>query len=127
MNKQTITKKQSILKILFKESTLFHVIAIIILVVGAIFLDYGIAVWETKTFGVDNNFGYICNIACRMALNAMGAFVAWGILRLLFNLLRSGIAQLVALIHYCYLPLTEDEVRGRFASIESYIRYMENK
>lgn len=50
-------------------------IAIIILVVGAIFLDYGIAVWETKTFGVDNNFGYICNIVLRMALNAMGAYV----------------------------------------------------
>lgn len=129
MSETVITKKRSILKTLCKESTLFHVIAGIILAAVAIFLDYWIAAWEVKTFGlVDGpNDNYICNIVLRMFLNAVITFVAVFIIGTLFNLLRSGISQMIALIRYCYLPLTESEVRGKFTTEESYIRYMENK
>ena len=123
MSETTITKKRSILKILCKESALLHAIAIIIFIVGAISLDYMVSLWEIKAFSLRG--GKI--IVLYMFLNAMVAFIVYMILVFLLNRLKGGITQMIALIHYCYLPLTESEVRGRFISVENYLRYMENK
>lgn len=124
MSSQNIEKKQNILKILCKESTLLHAIAIITLTVGAIFLDYVVTMWEIKVFRLEGEWKIII---LYMLLNAMVAFIAYIILVFLLNWLKGGISQMFALIHYCYLPLTENEVRERFTSAESYIRHIENK
>lgn len=138
MKKTDISKKRSFIVTAVKESEMIHVILTVLAIVAGIVIDYFLTKWEIKTF-IPNLLDksradrYLCEFMVLMVfanpfLMSIIVFLIWVFKNLLFYGIKVGIKKLKAIYRYCFIPLTEAEVRKcGFTSSDAYINYVLNE
>lgn len=138
MKKTDISKKRSFIVTAVKESEMIHVILTVLAIVAGIVIDYFLTKWEIKTFTpnlLDKSRAdrYLCEFMVLMVftnpfLMSIIVFLIWVFKNLLFYGIKVGIKKLKAIYRYCFIPLTEAEVRKcGFTSSDAYINYVLNE
>lgn len=138
MKKTDISKKRSFIVTAVKESEMIHVILTVLAIVAGIVIDYFLTKWEIKTFTpnlLDKSRAdrYLCEFMVLMVfvnpfLVSIIAFLIWGFKDLFIYGIKVGIKKLKAIYRYCFIPLTEAEVRKcGFTSSDAYINYILNE
>lgn len=141
MKKTDISKKRSFIVTAVKESEMIHVILTVLAIVAGIVIDYFLTKWEIKTFTpnlLDKSRAdeYLCEFMVLMVfanpfLVSIIAFLIWGFKDLFIDMfygIKVGIKKLKAIYRYCFIPLTEAEVRKcGFTSSDAYINYVLNE
>lgn len=138
MKKTDISKKRSFIVTAVKESEMIHVILTVLAIVVGIVIDYFLTKWEIKTFTpnlLDKSRAdrYLREFICLMVfvnpfLMSIIVFLIWVFKNLLFYGIKVGIKKLKAIYRYCFIPLTEAEVRKcGFTSSDAYINYVLNE
>lgn len=138
MKKTDISKKRSFIVTAVKESEMIHVILTVLAIVAGIVIDYFLTKWEIKTFTpnlLDKSRAdrYLCEFMVLMVftnpfLMSIIVFLIWVFKNLLFYGIKVGIKKLKAIYRYCFIPLTEAEVRKcGFTSSDTYINYVLNE
>lgn len=128
-----LSKKKDFVFELWIESALVRYSTIIIIctamVIGAIFLS----IWEIDTLGwiVDKSAGRVENIiGIGFANLIIFAFIAGFLVFIIFIAIPaiiSEISKIEAIKRYCYVPLTEEEVKQKqFKSATEYFSYMQD-
>lgn len=138
MKKTDISKKRSFIVTAVKESEMIHVILTVLAIVAGIVIDYFLTKWEIKTFTpnlLDKSRAdrYLREFMVLMVftnpfLMSIIVFLIWVFKNLLFYGIKVGIKKLKAIYRYCFIPLTEAEVRKcGFTSSDAYINYVLNE
>lgn len=138
MKKTDISKKRSFIVTAVKKSEMIHVILTVLAIVAGIVIDYFLTKWEIKTFTpnlLDKSRAdrYLREFICLMVfvnpfLMSIIVFLIWVFKNLLFYGIKVGIKKLKAIYRYCFIPLTETEVRKcGFTSSDAYINYVLNE
>lgn len=138
MKKTDISKKRSFIVTAVKESEMIHAILTVLAIVAGIVIDYFLTKWEIKTFTpnlLDKSHAdrYLRGFICLMVfvnpfLMSIIVFLIWVFKNLLFYGIKVGIKKLKAIYRYCFIPLTEAEVRKcGFTSSDAYINYVLNE
>lgn len=141
MKKTDISKKRSFIVTAVEKSEMIHVILTVLAIVAGIVIDYFLTKWEIKTFIpnlLDKSHAdiYLCGFMLLMLfvnplLMAIIAFLIWGFKDLFIDMfygIKVGIKKLKAIYRYCFIPLTEAEVRKcGFTSSDAYINYVLNE
>jgi len=138
MKKTDISKKRSFIVTAVKKSEMIHVILTVLAIVAGIVIDYFLTKWEIKTFTpnlLDKSRAdrYLREFICLMVfvnpfLMSIIVFLIWVFKDLLFYGIKVGIKKLKAIYRYCFIPLTETEVRKcGFTSSDAYINYVLNE
>lgn len=128
---KNLLKKKSRIKVLLERSELIQFILCLLAMVLLCILNYLAAKWECSLAIPDTNSGlfYSLLLITFMAGNIVGLFLLLCILLVLkyavVSTLTEWIRQFRAFNNYCYIPLTEDEVRGfSFASAREYFGHI---
>lgn len=128
---KNLLKKKSRIKVLLERSELIQFILCLLAMVLLCILNYLAARWECSLAIPDTNSGlfYSLLLITFMAGNIVGLFLLLCILLVLkyavVSTLTEWIRKFRALNNYCYIPLTEDEVRGfSFASAREYFGHI---
>lgn len=128
---KNLLKKKSRIKVLLERSELIQFILCLLAMVLLCILNYLAAKWECSLAIPDTNSGlfYSLLLITFMAGNIVGLFLLLCILLVLkyavVSTITEWIRQFRAFNNYCYIPLTEDEVRGfSFASAREYFGHI---
>lgn len=128
---KNLLKKKSRIKVLLERSELIQFILCLLAMVLLCILNYLAARWECSLAIPDTNSGlfYSLLLITFMAGNIVGLFLLLCILLVLkyavVSTLTEWIRKFRAFNNYCYIPLTEDEVRGfSFASAREYFGHI---
>lgn len=135
--KENISKKRSFIETLWKKSTEFQVSVAICIISLFVILDFFMVRLELHfnlILADDIPFTFIVNIfliglsvsviVLIIALIVAVAQTLWMLLRYLPH----GIRKLKAIYRYCFIPLTEDEIREyRFTSVKDYFEYVKEE
>ena len=115
-----LTKKKSRFEVFLEESEMFQGLLVCAGIALFGFLDYWLARLECSLI-LKNLSLNVGNVVTLMLINVI-------ILLLLITLVIPGVRKLIALNNYCYIPLTEDEVRSfGFASAGEYFNHVSRK
>lgn len=141
MKKTDISKKRSFIVTAVEESEMIRVILFVLIGIVGIALDYFLTRWEIKTFFpnlLDKSHadGYLYGFMLLMLfvnpfLLSIIVFLIWGFKNFFIDMfygIKVGIKKLEAIYRYCFIPLTEAEVRKcSFTSSDAYINYVLNE
>lgn len=125
-----LTKKKKRFKVFLEESEMFLTILVLAGIALFCFLDYWLARLEylfipkNISLNVDKELvPYVPEMFIVMLM-----LINLGVLLLFWSLIIPGVRKLIALNNYCYIPLTEDEVRSfGFASAGEYFNHVSRK
>lgn len=125
-----LTKKKSRFEVFLEESEIFLTILVLAGIALFGFLDYWFARLEysfiPKNISLDVDKELIPYVPTMFIIMLM--LINLGALILITTLVVPGIRKLIALNNYCYIPLTEDEVRSLgFASAGEYFNHVSRK
>lgn len=133
-----ISKKQSVLKELWKDSCLFKVVVIILGLALFIIADYVAALIEYYFWGIDKEFD-LPSVLAVMCLNAILFLFICCVFEMLVTLIchivknfkfiprnvYKAMRKMVAIRNSCYIPLTKEELeKCNIDSIEEYFEYI---
>lgn len=133
-----ISKKQSVLKELWKDSCLFKVVVIILGLALFVIADYVAALIEYYFWGIDKEFD-LPSVLAVMCLNAILSLFICCVFEMLVTLIchivknfkfiprnvYKAMRKMVAIRNSCYIPLTKEELeKCDIDSIEEYFEYI---
>ena len=131
MLKKKISKKKNLLMVLWDECIAFKVLFFILAYVAIAFINMPLEKWleahsteflqgltHEKTNFIENSF-IVLPIFEALAV-ALICFIIYG--------LFYSVSKMIAFRNYCYIPLTEDEVKEmEFKNADEYFAYVLNK
>lgn len=128
-----LSKKKDFAFELWIESALVRYSTIIIICTAMVVGDIFLSIWEIDTLGwiVDKSAGRVENIiGIGFANLIIFAFIAGFLVFIIFIAIPaiiSEISKIEAIKRYCYVPLTEEEVKQKqFKSATEYFSYMQD-
>lgn len=130
MRNKNISKKKGFIETFVKRSELIQSIIAIMVIIAVLVVDYGITLLECYFGKID---GSILNKTVLMAVNLFIEFCGFLFIKLviiesLIPWLVLSIKKLPAIYRYCFIPLTEEEVRNHeFTSAVDYFRYVKEQ
>ena len=125
-----ISKKKGFIETFVKQSELIQSLIAIMVIIAVFAADYGVTLLECYFGKID---GSILNKTVLMAVNLFIEFCGFLFIKLviiesLIPWLVLSIKKLPAIYRYCFIPLTEEEVRNHeFTSAVDYFRYVKEQ